>query len=293
MMEKQDFWIEKWKMAAGFSAFRSAFPKEQACWDASAQYYDESMGSSTRRVDVLMSLLKKYGFFEEQGKKVLDIGSGTGSFALPLAAMGAEVTALDCSPEMNRIASEKACKQGLALDIKTGEFDSKSFEPGSFDLVMASMNPGLYHPDPFCSMLSLSRDLVAYIGICQKTLKTKTKVGEPTLDDLLLGRSLSHAGSNLVDYPYRVLKAMGYSPEVVPVTCRWSAIERPEQAMDRLLQHYQTLESKLITKDYQKIIEAYVSSHLTGGSFMNQGKTTMGILLCSVKSGERRAEYLL
>ena len=42
------------------------------------------------------------------GKKILDIGCGTGLLSVKLAKMGGDVTGVDLSPEMLRIASERA-----------------------------------------------------------------------------------------------------------------------------------------------------------------------------------------
>ena len=47
------------------------------------------------------------------GSRILEIGCGTGDEALALASRGATVVALDASPEMVRIARQKAAERGL------------------------------------------------------------------------------------------------------------------------------------------------------------------------------------
>ena len=66
------------------------------------------------------------------GKKVLDVGAGTGRLSLPLENRGASVTALDVSPKMLEAISNK--------NIKTvvGDAESLPFESGSFDIVTAA-----------------------------------------------------------------------------------------------------------------------------------------------------------
>ncbi len=53
------------------------------------------------------------------GKRVLDVGSGTGENALVLAALGAQVTALDISPASLEVVQKRAELSGLADRIST------------------------------------------------------------------------------------------------------------------------------------------------------------------------------
>ncbi len=52
------------------------------------------------------------------GLKVLDIGCGGGLLSEPLARMGANVTAIDASPETIEIAKAHAASMGLAIDYR-------------------------------------------------------------------------------------------------------------------------------------------------------------------------------
>jgi arsenite methyltransferase len=71
---------------------------------------------------------------------VLDIGCGTGSLALLLAPSAGHVHGLDYSPEMIRIAREKAQAQQVDnVSFHVGAFDDSftTFADGSVDLVCA------------------------------------------------------------------------------------------------------------------------------------------------------------
>ncbi|MCJ7479266.1 MAG: methyltransferase [Candidatus Nanohaloarchaeota archaeon QJJ-7] len=71
---------------------------------------------------------------ELEGKKVLDVGTGSGILAIAAAEQGAEVTAVDTNPEAVRTVKEKTEELGLDIDA----FVSDLFEEvsGRFDLVV-------------------------------------------------------------------------------------------------------------------------------------------------------------
>jgi SAM-dependent methyltransferase len=71
---------------------------------------------------------------EGAGRRVLDLGCGTGRLAIPLARAGKEVTALDRSRAMLAYADRKAA----ALGVRWVEGDFRSFDLGGrFDLILA------------------------------------------------------------------------------------------------------------------------------------------------------------
>ena len=72
------------------------------------------------------------------GKKVLDFGSGRGINAVAMASLGADVTAVDISPESALIANFLAERYGLQdkLTGRAGDIREMEFEPQSFDLIV-------------------------------------------------------------------------------------------------------------------------------------------------------------
>ncbi|MEW6025822.1 MAG: class I SAM-dependent methyltransferase [Planctomycetota bacterium] len=84
------------------------------------------------------------------GSKVLDIGGGTGLWALKLAKSGYEVTVADISHKMLDTAKDKAEQAGFGSKIsfaKADICDLSIFEPGLFDLVIAQGDPLSYCTD--------------------------------------------------------------------------------------------------------------------------------------------------
>ncbi|HEY9553911.1 bifunctional 2-polyprenyl-6-hydroxyphenol methylase/3-demethylubiquinol 3-O-methyltransferase UbiG [Allosphingosinicella sp.] len=66
------------------------------------------------------------------GRRALDMGSGAGLLAEPLARLGAEITAIDAAPEIIAVARHHAEGQGLTIDYRVGGVETLD---GSFDLV--------------------------------------------------------------------------------------------------------------------------------------------------------------
>ncbi len=72
--------------------------------------------------------------------RVLDVGAGTGRYALKLARAGASVTALDQSPEMLAVAQEAAQREGLLIDFQLASLeDGLRFDLQQFDLLICAL----------------------------------------------------------------------------------------------------------------------------------------------------------
>ncbi|MBA3064905.1 class I SAM-dependent methyltransferase [bacterium] len=77
----------------------------------------------------------------EKGKNILEIGCGTGIFTVGAAETGANVTAVDISPELLNIA--KTYHVGSNIKYLTEDAENMSFADGEFDVVMG--NSVLHH----------------------------------------------------------------------------------------------------------------------------------------------------
>jgi predicted RNA methylase len=71
--------------------------------------------------------------------RILDVGAGTGRVTLELARAGHAVTALDLDAELLSTLSERAARQGLAVETVCADARSFTLEQSGFALCMAPM----------------------------------------------------------------------------------------------------------------------------------------------------------
>src|SRR5262245_55355097 len=83
--------------------------------------------------------------------KVLDLGSGDGTTAVPLARLGAEVVGIDIASNLVEAGNRRAAEAGLNRRLKFQEGDASNLEgvaDNSFDLIL-SMFGAMFAPKPF------------------------------------------------------------------------------------------------------------------------------------------------
>ena len=109
-------------------------------WDGYADSY-----SSFQQGDIpgrIVRRLAEIGFVSEDSS-VLEIGSGPGTYSLPLAEAAGSVLCLDSSPRMLARLEEEAVTRGLGnIRTRVAEWPDMDLE-GTFDLCIAALCPGV------------------------------------------------------------------------------------------------------------------------------------------------------
>jgi SAM-dependent methyltransferase len=90
------------------------------------------------------------------GRKVLDVGCGTGNAALLAAAEGAEVTAVDPAARLLEVARQRAAQQGLQVEFLPGDAGRSPVGDGTADVVL-SVFAVIFAPEPERAIAELAR----------------------------------------------------------------------------------------------------------------------------------------
>lgn len=108
--------------------------------------YDEDSrlsADNARQLEFITTLVYMNKYMKE-GMKLLDVGAGTGAYALYYAARGFDVTALDITPSYVELLRKKAKAQNLKIESFVNDArDLTMFPDESFDVVFC-MGP-IYH----------------------------------------------------------------------------------------------------------------------------------------------------
>lgn len=73
---------------------------------------------------------------DPNGRKILDVGAGTGRTAIPLARAGAEVVAADASAAMLEVADRNARNAGVSISMMQCDVMALPFAENEFDTVL-------------------------------------------------------------------------------------------------------------------------------------------------------------
>ena len=91
----------------------------------------------------------------KKGWRIADIGCGNGILACEAAMMGADVDAIDISPDMLTLAELNARNRRVPIRTRSSGLLSFAYEPNSYDLIVSEFT--LHHLPDFWKAVALSR----------------------------------------------------------------------------------------------------------------------------------------
>lgn len=93
------------------------------------------------------------------GRRVLDVGTGDGTYAIEAARLGAEVTGIDIDRAMLTAARTRSESAHVTVTLREGGAEELPFDAGAFDVVLA-VTVLCFIPDPKTAVREMARVLV-------------------------------------------------------------------------------------------------------------------------------------
>ncbi len=266
---------EHWR---SLSQKRRSGPQSALFWDKRAEGFSSNIRGDRRekRMSEVLGLIKGTGL-ELEGAEVLDIGCGPGTLAVPLAEMGSKVTALDISTEMLKRLDKRTAERGIT-SIKTilspwSDIDINALGfRNRFDLVIASMTPGINGPETFDKMMQASRKVCYYSNFVSR----KWDVSYYELYQMLFGEKYGDGGHGF-HIPFMYLYSMGYRPVIKLSKNTWKSDETVEGMVDSVSGFFSS--SKDIDDEMKARMRKYFEERATDGKYHSATESITGMMV--------------
>jgi len=253
-------------------------------WNARACGYAEHTDTdqSRERHDQILNWLERRGALQA-GFRVLDIGAGPGNYAVLLSPRVEEVVAVEPAASMTMILKQRIAKQNIGnvrIAQKTWEEVSLAAEgwQGAFDLVFASMCPGVGTPDTLAQMIGASKNF-CFLSGWSGSRWGKWGLSQSELWPRIFGEQLEDYPSDIL-YSFGLLYALGYRPELRFLRPQVHLEMDPQEAIDGLIEHFSRYTR--ITSAMRETIDAHVAGYSRGGKFSQRYTTCQGFMIWQV-----------
>ena len=282
-LNNQSIWKDLWLNQLKNDPEKTKNKSPNKKWDKRAQVFDKRSATpqAVARKERILSMLKKAGALQPESR-VLDVGAGSGTWAVPMAEMGARVVALEPSGGMIEILKEKMSAKGIGPDqiqIRQQTWQDVDLEKerlsGQFDLVFASMSPGVYDPETLKKVMQASRNF------CY--LSTFSGGGwRSCYNDLWLritGQELEPTSWDFI-YPFTYLYALGYRPQIDFNVWTHDGKETIDEAVENISFFIQGITE--VTPEIRQKLKAYITSQAVDKIFHHEQTVCQGVMLWQV-----------
>lgn len=278
----QAFWEEVWVAAIEKAPAKYNGNANVKRWDRMAPNFAKKVSGeeAARRKEKIFSMLTAAGALKS-GTTVLDIGAGPGNWAIPMAESGAIVTALEPSGGMINELEKRMAEKGVD-NIRVIQdtwqdihLDGEGLGDG-FDLVFASMSPGVRDPETLQKMMTASN------GFCY--LSTFSGGGwrnsYNAMWKTLFGKELKENSWDFI-YPFNYVYSLGYRPAIQFNTWEYEREETVEDAAENILLFLEGQEE--ITPEVREKVGGYIEERSENGMYIQKRKVCQGAMVWQVK----------
>jgi SAM-dependent methyltransferase len=255
-----DFWAAAWeKSRQKASLYRGNYDERD--WTA---FWDQYVSTYHKINNLLLDdLSRMVAFWVEEGlvnshSQVLDIGCGPGTYALPLAEVAKEVTALDTSGKMLENLNEEAGKRGLRNIVPMQINWEKANFDKEFDLVLAASSPAVYNYNTLMKMNSVSRGYCLLLHYARGRLSPLRHL----LWREVMGEELQGSAFD-ISFPFNILYAEGFNPNMKFFPQGYSYSERATVVMENFRAYFNIFGR--IGPEVERILEKVIRSQAKEG----------------------------
>ena len=184
-------------------------------WDKVARLFAKNgrpPGSGKAEKDIIRRLGEQGAL--PQGSRILDIGAGLGHLTFSLAETASHVTAVEPSSAMAEVLKTRIRNRGISnIRVDQRQWQDINVEEeglaSQFDLVVASMNPGVRGPEDLDKMNRASR------GFCYMSRFSGMRgfFGFDGIWELFFNEDPGMDPWDII-FPFNLLYAQGYRPKI-------------------------------------------------------------------------------
>jgi SAM-dependent methyltransferase len=264
-------------------------PEKKGCegpvekWDQRARSFAKRTDSpeAQSRKEHIFSMLREAGALQA-GSKILDIGAGPGNWAIPMVEMGAEVVAVEPSGGMVDILREKIAAKGI--DPDRIHIDQRAWQDvdvekeslsGQFDLVFASMSPGVRDPETLDKAMRASRKF-CYLSTFSGG---GWRSGYNDLWQRATGQELEFTSWDFI-YPFTYVYSRGYRPQIDFSVWHHDRKETVDEAIENIVFFVQGAVD--VTPELREKLKAQVTHEAVDGIFHQEQSICQGMMLWQV-----------
>ncbi len=269
------FFDDAWKKRAGDATAEAAF------WDRRADSFNERKkddSSRDMRRRLTRRLIAKCRLTPES--RALDVGCGTGNYALALAQRAGLVSGFDISPKMIGYARENAAAAGATnidfqvLDWNTADLAALGWKK-RFDLVLASRTPAISDKAGLDKMIAASKDACVLVTMAESSNSIREKLMP------VVGWDKEEARARRPFYcAFNLLWLMGYCPEVSYVDHAWEAEYSLE---DSLLMHQASFENlRSLTAEEKRAMAELLEREAVNGMVRERVSSKLAVVFWKV-----------
>lgn len=278
-----DFWEQVWR-----EVYEASFYKKRVTRINSLDYWNrlaEQFGrradgdSSRKRAGKVLAWLEQHEAIHPD-MEVLDIGAGAGVLTIPFAREVRRVVALEPAPTMLKVLRRRVEAEGLDnvhfLDREWEKIDPVTEGlAGGFDLVIASLTPGVRDPETLLKMNECSRK---WCFLCEYAGRRSVPLREE-LWRLIVGGNIPLPGFDIF-YPLNYLYVSGYNPSL-QVCEEFRDEELPVADVVSSLEDFFSIYVNM-TQEVRAIIKDYINQRAVNGVFREKHWERFGMILWRV-----------